>query len=114
MCDPFASDATPYSPALCRKAGVPRGDARGRITIHRARSTMASELYNACSGTSTAGSDGRARPAAYTQITPTRLAQAYVEAGDFTQNPPDDRGAHRPGGGPYPSWIGLPARKAHA
>jgi integrase len=47
MCDPFASDATPYSPALCRKAGVPRGDARGRITSHRVRSTMASALYNA-------------------------------------------------------------------
>ena len=34
-------------PALCRKAGVPVTDARGRITSHRARSTIASQLYNA-------------------------------------------------------------------
>lgn len=34
-------------PGLCRKAGVPRTDARGRITSHRARSTIASQLYNA-------------------------------------------------------------------
>jgi integrase len=34
-------------PVLCRKAGVPRADARGRITSHRARSTIASQLYNA-------------------------------------------------------------------
>src|SRR5262245_47241224 len=34
-------------PALCRKAGVPRDDARGRTTSHRARSTIASQLYNA-------------------------------------------------------------------
>jgi hypothetical protein len=31
-------------PALCRKAGVPRENARGRITSHRARSTIASQL----------------------------------------------------------------------
>jgi integrase len=34
-------------PALCRKADVPAADARGRITSHRARSTIASQLYNA-------------------------------------------------------------------
>ena len=34
-------------PALCRKAGVPDTDVRGRITSHRARSTIASQLYNA-------------------------------------------------------------------
>ena len=34
-------------PLLCRKAGVPRQDARGTITSHRARSTIASQLYNA-------------------------------------------------------------------
>jgi len=34
-------------PALCRKAGVPATDVRGNITSHRARSTIASQLYNA-------------------------------------------------------------------
>lgn len=34
-------------PMLCRKAGVPVRDARGRITSHRARATIASQLYNA-------------------------------------------------------------------
>jgi len=34
-------------PLLCRKAGVPTADARGDITSHRARSTIASQLYNA-------------------------------------------------------------------
>ncbi|MGW1564701.1 tyrosine-type recombinase/integrase [Streptomyces sp. NPDC002144] len=34
-------------PMLCRKAGVPAADARGNITSHRARSTVASQLYNA-------------------------------------------------------------------
>ena len=34
-------------PALCAKAGVPTADVRGNITSHRARSTIASQLYNA-------------------------------------------------------------------
>jgi hypothetical protein len=34
-------------PALCRKAGVPTADVRGNITSHRARATIASQLYNA-------------------------------------------------------------------
>jgi len=34
-------------PALCRKAGVPLADVRGNITTHRARSTIASQLFNA-------------------------------------------------------------------
>jgi len=33
--------------ALCAKAGVPAADVRGNITSHRARSTIASQLYNA-------------------------------------------------------------------
>ena len=32
---------------LCEKAGVPSSDARGAITSHRARATIASQLYNA-------------------------------------------------------------------
>ena len=34
-------------PMLCRKAAVPASDVRGKITSHRARSTIASQLYNA-------------------------------------------------------------------
>ena len=34
-------------PMLCAKAGVPAADVRGKITSHRARSTIASQLYNA-------------------------------------------------------------------
>ena len=34
-------------PMLCRKAGVPASDVRGKITSHRARTTIASQLYNA-------------------------------------------------------------------
>ena len=34
-------------PMLCRKAGLPQQDARGDITSHRARSTIASMLANA-------------------------------------------------------------------
>ncbi|MFD4764600.1 tyrosine-type recombinase/integrase [Streptomyces sp. NPDC058439] len=38
---------TAVIPSLCRKAGVPTADVRGNITSHRARSTIASQLYNA-------------------------------------------------------------------
>jgi integrase len=34
-------------PLLCRKAGIPEHDSRGRVTSHRARATIASLLYNA-------------------------------------------------------------------
>lgn len=34
-------------PALCQRAGIPRADARGSISSHRARSTIASQLFNA-------------------------------------------------------------------
>lgn len=34
-------------PALCQRAGIPRSDARGSISSHRARSTIASQLFNA-------------------------------------------------------------------
>ncbi|WP_326970256.1 tyrosine-type recombinase/integrase [Citrobacter freundii] len=34
-------------PMLCRKAGVPNKDIRGTITSHRARATIASQLFNA-------------------------------------------------------------------
>jgi integrase len=31
-------------PMLCAKAGLPESDARGRLTSHRARATLASQL----------------------------------------------------------------------
>lgn len=38
---------TAVLPLLCGKVGVPTADVRGNITSHRARSTIASRLYNA-------------------------------------------------------------------
>jgi hypothetical protein len=54
-------------PALCQKAGVPREDARGRITTHRARSTPHSTQH-------------------YARLTPTKLARAYTDAAYFQRN----------------------------
>jgi hypothetical protein len=34
------------APVLCRKAGIPTSDIRGKITTHRARPTIASQLFN--------------------------------------------------------------------
>jgi hypothetical protein len=79
-------------PALCRKAGVPPTDARGRITSHRARSTIASQLYNAKEPMTLFELQawlGHRSPQStqhYTQITPTRLVQAYADAGYFSRN----------------------------
>jgi integrase len=79
-------------PALCRKAGVPRADTRGRITSHRARSTIASQLYNAKEPMTLFELQawlGHRSPQStqhYTQITPTRLAQAYADASYFSRN----------------------------
>ncbi|MFJ7078544.1 hypothetical protein [Streptomyces sp. NPDC098781] len=38
---------TAVVPSLCRKASVPTADVRGNVTRRRARSTIASQLYNA-------------------------------------------------------------------
>jgi len=79
-------------PALCRKAGVPRADARGPITSHRARSTIASQLYNAKEPMTLFELQawlGHRSPQStqhYTQITPTHLTQAYKDAGYFARN----------------------------
>ena len=79
-------------PLLCRKAGVPLQDARGRITSHRARATIASQLYNAkepmtlfelqaCLGHRSPHSTQY-----YARIAPTTLARAYRDAGYFARN----------------------------
>lgn len=79
-------------PLLCKKAGVPREDARGRITSHRGRSTIASQLYNAKQPLSLFELQawlGHRSPNAtqyYAKITPTKLSKAYNEAGYFERN----------------------------
>jgi hypothetical protein len=79
-------------PMLCRKAGIPLEDARGRITSHRARSTIASQLANARHPMTLLELMqwlGHSSPKAtqhYVKISPTRLTQAYTEAGYFDRN----------------------------
>jgi hypothetical protein len=79
-------------PILCRKAGVPPQDARGRITSHRARSTIASQLFNAKDPMSLfelqrwLGHKWANSTQHYLDITPTKLAQSFRSAGYFARN----------------------------
>lgn len=79
-------------PVLCRKANVPPVDARGNITSHRARSTIATQLFNAKDPLSLFELQewlGHRSPVAtqqYAKIAPTRLAKAYADAGYFGRN----------------------------
>jgi integrase len=79
-------------PMLCRKAGVPTADVRGNITSHRARSTIASQLYNAKEPMTLFELQewlGHRSPEAtqhYARITPNTLARAYRDAGYFARN----------------------------
>ena len=79
-------------PALCAKAGVPAADVRGNITSHRARSTIASQLYNAKEPMTLfelqawLGHQNPATTQHYAKITPNTLAKAYTEAGYFARN----------------------------
>ncbi len=79
-------------PMLCRKAGVPAADVRGRITSHRARSTIASQLYNAKEPMTLFELQawlGHASPETtqhYAKITPNTLTRAYQDAGYFERN----------------------------
>ena len=79
-------------PLLCRKAGVPRGDVRGQITGHRARATIASQLYNAKDPMSLFELQawlGHSSPHStqhYARITPVTLTKAYQDAGYFARN----------------------------
>jgi integrase len=79
-------------PILCAKAGVPRSDVRGAITSHRARATIASQLYNAKDPMSLFELQawlGHRSPHStqhYARITPTTLARAYTDAGYFARN----------------------------
>lgn len=79
-------------PALCRKAGVPATDVRGTITSHRARSTIASQLYNAKEPMTLFELQawlGHRTPSTtqhYAKISPNTLSKAYTEAGYFARN----------------------------
>lgn len=79
-------------PILCDKAGIPRSDARGPISSHRARSTIASQLFNArqpmslCELQAWLGHRSPVTTQHYVAFTPTRLAQAYAAADYFKRN----------------------------
>ncbi|MFK0181838.1 tyrosine-type recombinase/integrase [Streptomyces xanthochromogenes] len=79
-------------PSLCQKAGVPTADVRGNITSHRARSTIASQLYNAKEPMTLFELQawlGHRSPEStqhYAKITPNTLARAYNDAGYFERN----------------------------
>ena len=79
-------------PLLCRKAGVPEADARGKLTSHRARSTIASMLGNAKEPMTLLELQqwlGHRWPSStqhYFQILPTKLGRAYADADYFRRN----------------------------
>lgn len=79
-------------PALCAKAGVPSSDVRGNITSHRARSTIATQLYNAKEPMTLfelqawLGHRSPNTTQHYAKITPNTLSKAYTEAGYFARN----------------------------
>jgi site-specific recombinase XerD len=79
-------------PSLCRKAGLPTADARGTITSHRARSTIASQLFNAKEPMSLfelqkwLGHKWANSTQYYLDISPTKLANSYRDAGYFARN----------------------------
>ncbi len=83
---------TAVIPSLCRKAGVPATDVRGNITSHRARSTIASQLYNAKEPMTLfelqawLGHRSPETTQHYAKINPNTLAQAYRDAGYFARN----------------------------
>ena len=79
-------------PTLCAKAGVPLADVRGNITSHRARSTIASQLFNAKEPMTLFELQawlGHSSPSAtqhYAKITPLKIAKSYADAGYFARN----------------------------
>lgn len=79
-------------PMLCHKAGVPEQDVRGKITSHRARSTIASQLANAKEPMTLLelkewlGHRRLESTLQYVGVTPTRLARSFQKAGYFERN----------------------------
>lgn len=79
-------------PILCRKGGIPLEDSRGRITSHRARATIASQLYNAKDPLSIfelkeyLGHKQLSSTQSYVAVDPTKLANQVSKAGYLEQN----------------------------
>jgi integrase len=79
-------------PALCAKAGIPNKDVRGRITSHRARSTIATQLFNAREPMSLfevqawLGHKNPSTTQHYAKINPSKLTKSYEKAGYFERN----------------------------
>ena len=79
-------------PMLCHKAGVPEHDARGDITSHRARSTIASMLANAKEPLGLfdlmqwMGHRSPNSTLQYLKSSPTRLAKVFANAEYFERN----------------------------
>lgn len=77
---------------LCKKAGVPTQDARGNITSHRARSTIATQLASAKDPMTIfelkewLGHKDISSTINYTKISPTKLAKSYQDAEYFRRN----------------------------
>lgn len=79
-------------PMLCRKAGVPNKDAIGKITSHRARSTIATQLSTAKDPMTLfelkewLGHTNVASTISYAKVTLTKLAKSYQDAEYFKRN----------------------------
>jgi integrase len=79
-------------PLLCQKAGVPQEDARGKFTAHRARATIASQLFNAKNPLSLfelqewLGHHSPESTRHYTKLSPTRLVKSFAHADYFARN----------------------------
>ncbi|MGI4736846.1 MAG: tyrosine-type recombinase/integrase [Janthinobacterium lividum] len=73
-------------PMLCRKAGLPVEDTVGKITSHRARHTLATELANAPTPMSDSdrqrwfGQRSSASPGYYAAVNERKLREAYARA----------------------------------
>lgn len=79
-------------PLLCGKAGIPEQDSRGHITSHRARATIASQLYNAKEPLDILqlkeylGHKSLSSTQSYVKVDPTKLASKIAQAGYFEHN----------------------------
>ncbi|WP_157507632.1 tyrosine-type recombinase/integrase [Ktedonobacter racemifer] len=79
-------------PMLCQKAGVPQEDSRGAITSHRARSTIATQLFNAKEPMSLfelqewLGHRYASSTQHYAKVKLTKLAKSFTQAGYFERN----------------------------
>jgi hypothetical protein len=78
-------------PLLLRKSGLPKSDSRGPITSHRARSTLATRLYNARSGLTPVeimnwlGHVDFSSTQYYLEITPTALMRSFHAASKISE-----------------------------